>query len=120
VSAAIEAETLTRLRVMVEAGKPIPVDLARALLNALEAAANCEDRRARRDRHIRLAALLVDGSRWTRARVLAHEAAALDSAWKRVRWQTPQEMTVRGELHTAKLLHKLPGCVRQFYNIIPR
>lgn len=117
-SAAIDSEALTRLRVLVEAGEPVPLDLARLLLIFLESTMDREDRRYRRDHHIRRAALLIDGSRWTCASVLADEAAALDDAWKRLRYKPPEAMTVRGELHAAKLLHKLPGCARQFYNII--
>lgn len=119
-SPTMETDTLTRLRVLVEARQPIPDDLARAVLNALEATTDREDRRYRRDHHIRRAALLIDGSRWTRASALADEATALDGAWNRIRHKSPEAMTVRGELHAAKLLYKLPGCARQFYNIIPR
>lgn len=119
-STVADADTLTRLRVLVEAGRPVPNDFARRLLNILQATADSADRRYMRDHHIRRAGLLFKGSPWERAMALAKETSALDRAWERLHDQAPEAMTVRGELHAAKLLHKLPGSTRQFYNIISR
>lgn len=115
----VDPETLARLRVVVAAGKSASPDLTRAALVALERTADLEERRWRRDEHIRRAALLIDGSSWTRAVALAKEARTIAGIWNRLHTTQPETMTVRGELHTAMLLHKLPGSARQFHNIIP-
>lgn len=116
----IDPKTLARLRVVVEAGKPVPPDLAWAVLVALESTADREERVRGRDSHIRRASLLIDGTPWHRACVLATEAGVIDRIWEQLRFTRPDPMTVRGELHAARLLHKLPGSARQFKNIIPR
>src|SRR6185312_13925812 len=110
----IDPQTLSRLRVVVEAGQSAPVDLARAALVALEATASKEDRLIERDRHIRLAAVLVDGTPWKRAKELKREADAITRIWSRLRDKAPEKMSVRGELHAAKLLHELPSGATQF------
>ena len=111
---------VARVRVVVDAGLPMPADLARAVLVELESTQDARDRRLRRDQHIRRAALLIDSSQWARASALAKEALALDGVWSRLQHAVPEQMTVRGELHAAKLQHRLPSTARQFYSIIKR
>lgn len=114
----IDQATLSRLRVVVAAGQSASPDLARAALVALEATASKEDRLTERDRHIRLAAVLINGTAWERAKYLKKEADVITRIWSRLRDKAPEKMSVRGELHAAKLLHDLPSATAQFYNII--
>lgn len=116
----VDPQTLARLRVIVEAGQPAPHELAWAALVALERTADHEERIGARDEHIRRAALLIDGSSWSRACELAKESRTIAGIWSRLRWTRPEAMTVRGELHAAMLLHRLPLSVRQFHNILAR
>lgn len=115
----IDPKTLARLRVVVEAGQPAPHDLAWAACVALQRTADREERILARDEHIRRAALLIDGTAWFRARALSKEARSIASMWNRLCSIQPETMTVRGELHAAALLHRLPGTPRGFLNIIP-
>lgn len=112
-------EALARLRVVVEAGNPVPPDLARNVLMVLDAFADTEDRILARNAHIRRAAVLIDGSAWARAEALLKEAEVISRVWHRLRTAHPEGMTLRGELHAAKLRYELPSTARSFYNIIP-
>ena len=114
----IAPETLARLRAVVGAGQAAPPDLARAALEALEATAAREERIDQRNWHIRRAALLIDGTAAARSRVLAEEAARIDRIWQKARGERAEAMTVRGELISARRLHRLPSCARQYLNII--
>lgn len=114
----VDPDTMVRLRVVVAAGKPAPPDLAHNALVALEAFADREDRLCERNEHIRRAAVLIDGSPWARACTLAKEAKVIERIWHRLGPTQPEVMTLRGELHAAKLWYRLPGTVRSFSYII--
>ena len=118
VLSSIDPQTLARLRVVVEAGQPAPPDLAWAALLAIERTAAREERIFARNQHIRRAAVLLDGSLWARACELEKESIALARIWQRLSLAQPEVMTLRGELHAAKLAYRLPGTARSFWNII--
>ena len=114
----IDPDTMARLRAVVAAGVPVPPDLAHVVLMVLETFADREDRLCERNEHIRRAALLIDGSQSGRAITLAKEARAIERIWHRLGATLPEAMTVRGELHAAKLWYPLPSSERQFSYII--
>lgn len=116
----VDPDLLARLRVVVAAGQPASLDLARHALIALEAIGDRVDRLDVRNEHIRRAAVLIDGGAWARACALQLEAAAIARIWRVLGPTRPELMTLRGEMHAAALAYRLPGTVRSFANIIQR
>lgn len=112
------AETLARLRVSRDAGRPPEPPLVAEAIRHLESVAGAAMARADRDKCIRRAAAFLDGSAWQKANALRAESIALARAWKRLSQHTPARWTVQGELHAAALIDDLPGSQRQFFRVL--
>ena len=112
------AETLARLRVSRDAGRPPEPPLVAEAIRHLESVAGAAMARADRDKCIRRAAAFLDGSAWQKANALRAESIALARAWKRLSQHTPARWTVQGELHAAALIDALPGSQRQFFRVL--
>jgi hypothetical protein len=114
----LEPAAIARFRVCCDAGIAPDAELLRAILAYVVRSAGAEARRGERDARVRRAGALLDGAPWARAGKLAAEAALLDRSWQRVRLQTPEAGTVRGELHAARLFMDLPESRRGFHRIL--
>ena len=114
-------ETLTRLRVCLEAGRPPSPDLLSDAIECLSQYSDAADARSRRDALIRRAALLLPPSPAHRkATLLAREAKILARTWNVLRSREPSlpYCTPRDCLHAAGLLARLPASQRQFYRVL--
>ena len=114
------AVTLKRLQVYVDMGQPAPPALVADAIEHLSRQVTAQDRKRKRDRLIRRAALYLEGTPRAKAAALLLEAAAL--ARRRpaaVHERTPLEAgTVRECLQAAALFDKLPRSLRHFQRVL--
>jgi hypothetical protein len=119
--ASLTVDTLARLRVCRDAGRPLPTDLLDDAIACLERGADAAQLRARRDALLRRAALLLPPAPPHRlAAMLAAEAKAMARTWHilRAHEPAPPYCTPRACLHAAALCARLPESQRQFYRVL--
>jgi hypothetical protein len=112
-------DLIERLRACVAAGLPAPHDLASKLLDLHDGWLHA-DLTVERDRYLREAARLLDGSDWRRAGELAAAAAAVDGQWSRLRHVSPVGFTLRDLLIQARSCARIPLTQRRLYEIVRR
>ena len=110
---------IERLRACVAAGLPAPHDLASKLLDLHDGWLHA-DLTVERDRYLREAADLLDGSDWKRAGELAVAVAVVDSQWSRLRSARSMGDPVRDLLVQARSCARIPSTQRRLYAIVRR
>lgn len=112
-------DLIERLRACVAAGLPAPHDLASKLLDLHDGWLHA-DLTIERDRYLREAADLLEGSDWKRAGELAVAAAVIDSQWSRLRGTRSVANPIRDLLVQARSCARIPLTQRRLYAIVRR
>lgn len=114
-----DADNLLRLRVARVTGR-LPEDLASWAIDLVETAVSATDREAGRNRLLRRAAAMLDGSRWARAAALADEIEHVERLWCSDYEQSEPDMaTVRGLVLAARAVAgSLPRSRRQLLRML--
>ena len=114
-----DTDNLLRLRVARVTGH-LPDDLASWAIELVETAVSATDREAGRNRLLRRAAALLDGSRWARAVALAAEIEHVERLWCSDYEQCEPDMaTVRGLVQAARAVAgPLPRSLRQLLRML--
>lgn len=105
---------LSRVRALMQAGQPLPGELAFWVEAELERRVEAELRRMQRDAYIRQAAAICGGTRSHQVRRILEEVRALDRSWSRHKLADPEPGTFRGAVHRARLRGPIPGRSRLY------
>lgn len=100
---------LARVRALMQAGQPLPRELAFWVEGELARRVKADLLRNQRDAYIRQAGAICGGSRSYQVRRILDENRVLDRSWARQKSVDPEPGTFRGAVHRARLEAPIPG-----------
>lgn len=103
------ASQYARVRALVTAGRPLPLDLGEWTLQQLGEVATIDYLRLRRDALLVRAADMIGGSLRAKALGILGEDAKLQRVWHAMASLDPDLSTVRGTVHAARLILPIPA-----------